>query len=667
MRARERGEQGVVMVMTALISIGALMMVGLVLDLGELRTDRRTNKGITDMAARAGVGRLAFGPWNGVCKAKDYLLANGKGFSSFDAGSETWSTAAAAIITTNPCPTLASAEDPNPCVPNNPATWAKLQATAGGGRFTVEIQAGYALPDARFPNDAGLGDTGVAELGGCDNLAVILTERQAPAFAQAGGGQPTNVRVRSVGRLNAEETLDFVAALQLLDRHNCDVLVTGGSGTKVIAQPYDTYPGTIQIDSDGGPLGNCTSNKRILVGGDTSGGGTIVACSTNGLPAHGCQPTTGANKSRIGIYAANFKPAAQVTSNYSASGVTSYGDTMAKPSPRTGRKYVDERYRQNLITLDQEVKGMLNGTNPYPPGCLTTTVPGGIGTCIGLGSVTWLVVEGCSSLIQSTLNLDLVSRAFKHIWFRCDLGVSVPLTLSGAGSFIVVTGQLAVSSNFTITDPRKVFVGGRATGNLIGMDLSGGTLNMNTGGAAACATRTGAGYANRLVVGKGSFKAGSGATVRMCQTFIYLASGYDKVPATDGTFPCSSPCSGYSGTMSISSGATTDLTAPNEITGRLPTAAELANTNPFEDLGLWTEAGGGTNGMAGGASTVLTGVFFLPNAAAFSLTGGGTLPIRLSAQFVSTRLSVTGNATINLVPNPADSIPVTIYTTLLVR
>ena len=666
MTARARGEQGTVMVMTAVMAIGFLMMAALVLDVGELRTDRRTNKGVTDMAARAGVGRLAFGPWNGVCKARDYLVANAKAFSSFDAGSETWSTAAAQLITTNPCPSIAFAEDPNPCVPNNPATWAKLQATAGGGRFTVEIQAGYALPDARFAADTGLADTGAPEAGGCDNLAVILTERQAPAFAKAGGGKASDVRVRSVGRLNSAETLDFVAALQLLDRHNCDVLVTGGSGTKVIAQPYNTYPGTIQIDSDGGPQGDCTSNKRILVGQDTTGGGTIVACSTNGLPAHGCVPTTGSNRSRVGIYAANFKSAAVVTSNYSATGTTSYGDTRAIPSPRTGRKYVDQRYRQNLITLDQEVKGMLNNTGPYPPGCPVATMPGGIGTCTGLG-VTWLVVEDCSSTAQTALNNDTVRRASRNIWFRCDLAVSVPLTLSGAGSFIVVTGQLGVSSAFTITDPRKVYVGGRATGNVIGMDISGGTLNMNTGGAATCAGRTGAGHANRLVIGKGSFKAGANATVRMCQTFIYLASGYDKLPATDGTFPCTSPCSGYSGTLTISSGTTSDLTAPNEITGRLPSAAELALTNPFEDLGLWTEAGGNTNGIAGGASTSLTGVFFLPNAAAFNLTGGGALPIRLSAQFVSTRLSVTGNGTINLVPNPEDSIPVRIYTTLLVR
>ncbi len=139
------------------------------------------------------------------------------------------------------------------------------------------------------------------------------------------------------------------------------------------------------------------------------------------------------------------------------------------------------------------------------------------------------------------------------------------------------------------------------------------------------------------------------------------------MPASDGTVPCSSPCSGYLGTIDISSGSTVDLSAPNEITGRLPADAELATTNPFEDLGLWVEAGGTANGLAGGASTRLAGVFFLPNADPFSLTGGGSLPIDLSAQFVSTSLKVSGGATVNLVPNPEDSIPVRIPDILLVR
>lgn len=666
MRGRRRGEHGTVMMITALISLGSLLMVGLVLDLGELRADRRVNKGVTDMAARAGVGRLPFGPWNGVCKARAYLLGNAGAFSSFDAGSETWSRASGQVIGSDPCPAVAVAEDANPCLPNVTSTWAKLQATADGGRFTIEIQSGYALPDNRFPEDAELGDTGAAALGGCDNLAVILTERQAPAFAQTGGAQAKTVRVRSVARLNAEQTLDFVAALQLLERHDCDVLTTGGSGTKVIAQPYNAYPGTIQIDSDGGAQGDCTSNKRILVGQDTTGGGTIVACSAN-QSSSGCTAGTGNRPSRIGIYAVNFKPASQVTTNFATTGPTSYGDTKAIASPRTGRKYVDQRYRQNVAALDQTVKSMLSGTNPYPPGCVSISISGGLGTCIGYG-VTWLVVENCSTAMQTALNLDLVLRASQNIWFRCDLDVATPLQLTGADAFVVVTGSLAVNSTFTIRDPRQVYIGGRSTGNAVGLDLTGGgTLSVNAGGQASCDARSGPGHANRVVVGKGSLKVGSGFTFRMCQTFLYLASGYDKVPASDGTIPCKAACSNLSGTISVSSGALSDLSAPNEITGRFPTPAELANTNRFEDLGLWTEAGGNTNGMAGGASTSLTGVFFLPNAEAFNLTGGGSLPVRLSAQFVSTKLKVAGNATINLVPNPEDSIPVTIYTILLVR
>jgi len=666
MTRRARGERGGVTVLVALMAVSALLMAALVLDLGELRADRRTNKGVTDMAARAGIGRLAFGPWSGVCKARDFLLANAKGFSSFDAGSETWSRASGTVIGANPCPAVVSAADTVACAPNNPATWAKLQATAGQGRFTIEIQAGYTLPDPRFPIDADLGDTGVPELGGCDNLAVILTERQAASFAQVSGGQETNVRVRSVGRLNAAETLDFVAALQLLDRHNCDVLTTGGSGTKVIAQAYNSYPGTIQIDSDGAAGGDCTSNKRILVGGETTNGGTIVACSANET-RFGCVPGTGDRTSRIGIYAINFKLAESVTSKYSATGTTSYGDTKAIASPRTGRKYVDLRYREKIAALDQEVKAMLAGSSPYPPGCAANTVVDGM--CTGNGNTPWLVVSDCSSTALTLLNLDLVKRASQNVWFRCSLNVAVPLTLSGSNAYIVVTGMLTVNSIFTLDDPRKVYVGGTDAGNKIGLELTGsGTLNMNTGGAIACSGRAGTDIANRLVVGKGSLRVGAGFTVRLCHTFTYLASGYDKVPAADGTVPClTTACGNYSGTISISSGANVDMSAPNQITGRLPSAAELANTNPFEDLVMWTEAGGNSNTMAGGASTNLTGVFFLPNAKDFNLTGGGSLPIRLSAQFVSTTLKVTGNATINLVPNPEDSIPVTIYTTLLVR
>jgi hypothetical protein len=655
MRRPRPDERGSVVLVTVVFAMSALLMVGLVVDGGQLKVDRRTNKGVTDVAARAGISRLAFGPWSGVCKARQFLLGNAKAFKAFDAGSETWSNGAAQVFTTNPCPSVATAADTVPCAPNNPATWAKLQATAGQGRFTVEIQSGYVLPDPRFPSDAALGDTGVAENGSCDNLAVILTERQEPSFAQVGGAGSTNVRVRSVGRLNAAETLDFVAALQLLERHDCDVLTTGGANTRVIAQPWGSYPGTIQIDSDG--TGSCPS--PIINAQATSGGPSVLACSVNSTNPD-CDPGTGTRPSRIGVYAKNFnKPATIISTPFPST----YGDTAAVASPRTGRKFTDLRYRTNVAALDAEAKGMLTSLSALPPGCTSVNIL--TSTCTGSNGLTWLVVSDCGAL-TTFFNAVLGRTAAQYIWFRCDLNIAAPLTLSGANSVIVVTGQLAVNSTFTITDPRKVLIGGRSTGNKIGLDLTGsGTFNVNTGGASACSGRLDPGHANRLVVGHGSLKVGSGFTARMCQTFTYLASGYDKVPTVNGTNPC--VCNTYSGTIEVISGATVDLSAPNEITGRLPTADELATTNPFEDLGLWVEAGGATNGLTGGAATKLRGVFFLPNADPFTLAGGGSLPIDLSAQFVSTTLKVTGGATVHLVPNPEDSIPVSIYTVLLVR
>ena len=670
MRIRAKGERGAVMAVSVVFTLTAFMMAGLVLDLGQLRTDRRTNKGVTDMAARAGVARLAFGPRSGVCKAREFLLANAREFSAFDSGSETWSTLASLpTIFTSPCAAVAMAADAFPCLPNIPASWVKFQATAGNGRFTIQIQSGYALPDPLYSEDTGLTDNGVPELGSCDNLAVVLTERQAPAFAQVGGGTAKTVRVRSVARLNAAESLDFVAALQLLERYDCDVLVASGNGTRVVAQPFNAYPGTIQIDSDG--TGTCPSQQKWVLNGQSVLGGTIVACSVISTTL-GCRPGTGTRPSRVGIYAVNFQPAANVTSPYSSNPIvpTSYGDTMAIPSPRTGRKYVDQRYRANVAALDAHARSVLTGNSARPPGC-TEVVNN---ACTGTDG-TWLVLgprsgggSDCDNLLTFFTLLNGRANA-QRIWFNCDLNVNTPLALTAANSYIVVTGQLSVNSLFTISDPRKVYVGGKVDGNKIGLDLTSptGMFNVNNGLSPTCAGRTAAGHANHFVLGNGEYKVGSGFTVRMCQTFTFLASGFGKVPATNGTFPCKSACDAYTSNIQISSGAIADISAPNEITGRLPDVIELTTTNPFEDLGLWAEAGGGGNLISGGGFSAFRGVYFMPNAAPFTLTGGGASNIDLSAQFVASTMKVTGNATVNLVPNPEDSIPVTIYTTLLVR
>lgn len=657
--AAKRDEAGAVVVLFALSIVAVGVIAALVLDQGQLRTDQRTNKSVTDVAAQAGISRLAFGPWAGVCRARQYLLGNAKGWSAFDPGSETWSNGAtpATVYATTPCPANPLTPDATPCAPNNPATWAKLQATAGNGRFTIEIAGGYRLPDARFSEDTGRSDTGDPAQGSCDNLAVILTQRRAPSFAQVGHFGATTTRVRTVGRLNTVETVDFVAALQLLEPHNCGVLQVSGANTRVIAQPFGTYPGTVQIDSadDGG---NC--NQPII---NAQAGPSLIACSTASTTP-GCNAGTGTKSSRIGVYALNFtRPAADIASPFPST----YGDTAAIASPRVGRTFADRRYRQNVINLETQVKGILTGNSGRPPGCASVVA----NACTGAG-LTWLVLQqsDCNSL--ATFFLVPGRSGAKNIWFNCDLNVTTPVTLSAADAYVAVTGQLAVNSVFTISDPRQVYIGGQATGSKVGLDLGGATsvLNLNLGSSATCGQRAaaGPGHAVRMVVGNGSMKVASSATIHLCQTFVDLASGYGKVPATDGAPPCqTAACGNYTGTISISSGGFVDWSAPNEITGRLPSATELTTTNQFEDLALWTEAGGNTNSMSGGANTSMAGAFFMPNADAFNLAGGGALPVYLSAQFIATSMKVTGGATVNLVPNPLDSIPTSVYNTLLVR
>ena len=671
---RARADQrGSLLVVVAVAMTGLLGMVALVLDLSQLRSDRQVNKSVTDVSVRAGLGVLDLGPWAGVCRAREYLRTN-KALAGFDSGSEKWSkpTSPLTSLSTSPCASPGTAPYTGLCLASAPgvpdrSTWARLTATAGGGRFTIEIQSGYALPDPRFGEDAhAAADTGDPDKASCDNLAVIVTERRAPFFAGAiGAGGDKTTTTRSVGRLSDLRAEEYSPALLLLEREGCDVLNVNSNNSRVFAQPYEAYPGVIQVDSAGS--GTCASNQAILNGAATSAGPSIMACSANSTVT-GCLTTangstsptagTGTSPSRIGMYARNFT---HPSGDYITSGTGTYGDTRAVRASRSGRAPLDNVYRDNVVTLDAEAKAVLTGNSGMPPGCSAIVS----NSCTG-GGRTWLVLQqiDCNSL--PTFFADPLRLAARNIWFNCDLSVSgtTTLTLNALDSYIVVTGQLNVTSTFAIVDPRTVYIGGRSTGNKIGLEVgNAGNFNVNNKVPGAnCPLPDGTVKPTTLVLGSGLFNLANGAT-HLCQTFAFVANGYDKVPTSDGTPPCT--CS-YDGKLSVSSGAVVDWSAPNLINGRRPTAAEIATDHRFEDLGLWTEAGGAQS-MSGGGSSQMTGIFFLGNADAFTLTGNSGANVYLSAQFITRRMKVTGGATVNLVLDPFDSVPVVIYDMVLVR
>lgn len=661
-------ERGAVLVMVALAMTALFAMAALVVDLAQLRSDRRTNKVVADMSVRAGLGVLQLGPWSGVCRARDYVLANAEGFSAFDAGSERWFQLGEPLnrLSSSPCLNTSSSPFIDACLPGelgvpNSSSWGRLTATAGGGRYAVEVQSGYAMPDPRFPEDTrATTDTGDPLKGSCDNLAVVITERRTPFFAGVIGGADKTTTIRSVGRWSNVATEEYSPALLLLERQGCNVLEVSSNNARVVAQPYLDYPGVIQVDSSN--RNGCSSNQAVLNGAATSNGPSIVACSARTIsPTPGCNPATGNKASRIGMYGLNLNPpGANLTTPYPGT----YGDTRAVRSARSGREPLDRIYRGNVAALDSEAKAVLTGNGGMPPGC-TAVVNN---ACTGNGR-TWLVLQQADCNTLTTFFVDPTRTAARNVWFNCDLAVNAPLTLAALDSSIVVTGQLQVTSAFAMVDPRTVFVGGRSGGNSIGLQVgNGGNLNVNNKVPTAdCPPAEVVAKPTRFVVGNGSFNMGSGGVAHLCQTFVFMANGYGKVPVSDGTPPCTCT-SGYTGTVSVGSGATVDWTAPDQVLTSRPTADDLAlnGLSPYESLGLWTEAGGAQS-ISGGGSTHLTGIYFLGNANAFTLAGGSSGNVSLSAQFITRRMKVTGGATVNLVLDPTDAVPVVVNDMVLVR
>ncbi|MEN3315175.1 MAG: hypothetical protein V7605_1409 [Acidimicrobiaceae bacterium] len=681
MRASPRGpknEQGAIIILFALTVTAMISMAALVLDLAQLRASRRANKTVADMSVRAGLGVLQAGPWSGVCRAGEYLKTNSR-FPSFDPGSEKWFKLGSPLsaLTSSPCLNTSSAPFVTLCLPGQLGvprtdTWGKLTATAGGGRYSVEIQSGYSMPDSRFPEDlTAAADTGDPLKGSCDNLVVIIKETRSPIFAGVIDRSDKSTTIRSVGRLSNINTGDYNPALLLLEQHGCAVLTDSSNGGRVIAQPYLDHPGVLQIDS-ADDQGGCAQNQAVLNGKSTSGGPSIVACSAKTVnPSPGCNVATADKPSRTGIFALNFTHSSgdYVTSTYPST----YGDTQAVPSAQSGRTPIDSAYRGTVAALDSNTQAVITGNGGKPPGCTTVTS----NSCTGSDG-TWLVLQqtDCNSFDAFFSPVLFPLRAASpRVWFNCNLTVNpsatlpLGLILSAPNSYVVITGSLSVTSTFAMTDPRKVYIGGKSTGNKIGLDIgNGGNLNVgNPTPGVDCLLPSPMPKFTKMVVGNGSFNVGSSGAVHLCATFVFMASGYGKVPATDGTPPCGSPCSGYLGTLTIGSGSHIDWLAPNLITNRRPTSTELQTTSPFEDVALWTEAGGNTNGVNGGGDSKMTGVYFIGNADSFTLAGNSGANVYLSAQFISTTMKVTGGAVVNLVLNPFDSIPFVVYELVLVR
>jgi hypothetical protein len=637
LRARIRecadDERGAVLVLGAFVLVMLLLIAGLVVDVALVRTDRQQNKSAADVAVTAGLRNLELGgypaPFRGVCEALKFLQANSSEMAGLT-GSITWGNGTA--VTGDPCSTTSTYWQ-HLCVPNTPSSWAKYSGTAQGGRITVEIWNGYDLTSDGGFNDEPPGgvDDGESPLGGCDNLAVIISESEQPSFARAAFGGMMGSRIRTVGRITQTWDVRAVVALLLLERNDCDSLTFNGTNAAVEVMGFGTHPGIIHSDS----IGNGDDcNHQILNGAAVTTGGTppyngpaILADSaeTGSPPATG-QVSVSALAGLIGAVPSRAATPCPSTVK-GASNDPAIPYTCVTGSSRKGRINVDVLYRSRMKTLQADAAAK---------------------TALSSAPAGYTSYNNCNA-VPATVTAQ-------KVWINCNQ-FNNAVTFSSTVKEIIFTGSISGSQGMTFVEPDFIYVGN-------GLSRTGGTLNVNTGSSTNCTDRFAADRSKttKLVVANNAFSTSGGANLHLCGTMVLLgdstgaSTNQPAIPSTDGVDPYDNA---YDGIISLSGGGSLDWTAPNASSTPMEwnKTASQPYLDDFEDLAFWTEASDSSS-LSGGGTNNMVGVFFLPNANPFNITGNGGQVIESNAQFIVRKLKMGGNGVLKMRPNPDDAISV---------
>ena len=204
-------------------------------------------------------------------------------------------------------------------------------------------------------------------------------------------------------------------------------------------------------------------------------------------------------------------------------------------------------------------------------------------------------------------------------------------------------------------------------GNNVSFEMNNAAANMS-GSLCSSAVSTTLTKAT-LFIRTGSVAQSSG-TLRLCRTTAFMLGGRSDgcVPATAGTAPTTTPCAGALGTGQwTQTGGDIDWTAPNTLdttldtTTKLPIAAAVtawADASGPEDLALWSESAtttSNTYNMNGGGVFNVRGVFMVPNADPFKLSGGASMNLT-NAQYICSSIELNGGTQITMKVDPNSAV-----------
>jgi hypothetical protein len=495
--------------MMAFMLVTFLLLLALVVDLGLLRMDRRTDRLAADAAATAGVTGL------------DPFL----GGDAEEACSIAWAYLMLNIPDEGPTPTPPDCSTfAGACIP------AVVRAvTASAGPYTLEIV--QPVPDGHTFM-AGQDLNPDIDGGACQRLGVGISRQRDYYFARAAGIDSGETNVSAVARIGVGLGPGELVPLLLLEPISCDALYTSGQG-KVTVSYFEDTPGIIVVDSDASKTANpnrCSSNSWSIDSKGTQNG-WIRAIPVPGqaissaILSYALSGATGANP------ASAFDPS-DLTSAVDPADISdpleppiSWFRLFPEPFPasrRITRAPIDWRYNCKASYPDYDLDGPGSGGVPVMGCTEAATLPSyidnlqmaygdasDIGTNPG-GFAIWTASHDCA--YQPSDPDVAVSGDW---WIDCPGGLTINNNVTFSGGSIVSDGPI---------------------------EVGGGSLTINDGS-----------LRDEIVyIRSGRLYKVAQASISMTQTFVYLDDGWIDFGGGSGSLTWTAPI-----------GGTTNITASN--------------------------------------------------------------------------------------------------------
>jgi Flp pilus assembly protein TadG len=605
------GESGAYAILYGVVILAVVGVAAIVVDLGQLRQNRRSTRLAADAAAVAGARDLdtvkgTANPRQACTDAWGYLATN-LGFT-------------APSLAVSGCTSF-------PTTSATPCTTVVKTATGTVGDFTVTItwpvvnsSSLLTKPNVQPAAPVQPIDTKVDGTDPCARIGISVTQVSHPAFAGIFGTGDVSTVVSSVARATSKAGGNsIVAALNVLNKTECSVVQTKGQGF-IQVKAVGTQPGVISVESNGHPGGgNCPSATPWVVDASTNASGGFIRA--DGAPT-GTNPT-GAGLGTILAYAMNPSPTGNPSQAYNPAALTMVPAHLG-PAPtvlgaRSGVTPVTDIYECATSSCQyvSALKAAFGKT-----GLPTPYSGAGVFKAAAFGTLPGAAVPAFKCSMNS--GDPVVKVPAGNWWVNCPSGLSVKNTLVFTGGNVVTEGGISTSNGGCVAfnTPNALPVAtcplvNALTSDLVTPPTSEGILYVRSG----TLSRT-------------------GGSIFTARTFTYLASGY----------------------LDLGGGAgTVFMTNPKPDTSTCDTDCQAGR---FGKLALWSESTH-EQAIGGQGSLYLTGVLYVPNST-FNYSGQAA-QVQVGAQFWADKLLNTGQGGLAMAPDPDNVIPTPRFAVALIR